>query len=446
MLFISFVTGSLANFGSLLTFNSDSGLCAFAVAWGDLAVETARLMGIFVLLLTLRHLGMKRWELIVSLVWLLIGLAFVFINTALATGSTTAIQPLAVSLCVRGHNPPASLASSGMYLVLEVYVVGRLWFRLPRLNESRARWTYLLDIRMLRGFSLVLLNLLTAVPSAIPTNKLAESIPYSIGAIAVLLAFNHEADDWALCNREESPSISLPPTPTSAPARRNTRLSIPAFSAWVSHHPFSARCLNDPEILPTWDDERRQARRATARSTKTIDSPTARSIREAVVQHARREILTPTTSLPPRSAFQTSTDPEPSTSRPSKGKQFIRPVLPKLIIVNPINDCRPEQRSERDPPSTREQPPTSHFSLPSLADSRSTVTYPERVLSFSSTHHDSVVGAMSTVESGSESLSPQMHGNIAVDMNTRIMTNPDLLGPPLASPLGPRFPGNGRWL
>jgi hypothetical protein len=454
MLLISFMTGSLANFGSLLTFNKDREICAFSVAWGILAVETARLMGVFVLLLTLRHLGMKRWELIVSLVWLFIGLSFVFINTALATGTTEFNEALGIWLCYRKHNLPSSVVSTSMYFVLEVYVVVRLWFRLPRVHEIRSKWTYVFDIRMLRAFSLVLLSLLTAVPSAKNTNTLVESVPYSIGAIAVLLAFNHEANDWELTNKQDSPDMSPSSPPASASTRRDIRHSIPTFSAWVPHHPFSAQSLGDPSILPTWDEDRRQAGRATARSTKTIDSPTARSIRDAVVQQARREFLTPTAEGPPRSVFQT-VETEPSngqtqTTALKTGKRSSRPVLPRLVIVTRTDDwpdrvstrldAAQDGRSGLPGGSPTNKSPPSHFSSPSFTQSRSTVTYPDRVLSFSSTHHDSVV---SSVKNDGEPLSPQTRRDLAVD--TRIVTNPDLLGPPPASPVGPRIPGTTRW-
>lgn len=63
--------------------------------------------------------------------------------------------------------------------------MARLFFRISR-DPLQRRWVKVFDIRILRALSLVLLNLLTAVPSAIETNTLAATIPYSIGAIGVL--------------------------------------------------------------------------------------------------------------------------------------------------------------------------------------------------------------------------------------------------------------------
>lgn len=45
------------------------------------------------------------------------------------------------------------------------------------------------DPRVLRGLSLILLELLTAVPTATFTDILGEFIPFSIGALAVLGQF-----------------------------------------------------------------------------------------------------------------------------------------------------------------------------------------------------------------------------------------------------------------
>jgi hypothetical protein len=399
MLFISFLTGSLANFGSLLSFSPNGGLCAFSVAWGDLSTETARLMALFVLLLTLRHLGMKRWELIISLVWLLIGLVFVFIDAALATGVTRPIPQLQISLCYRRRFPPASVVSSSMYFILEVFIVIRMWYRLPQARlHSQKKWAHLLDIRILRALSLVLLNLLTAVPSAIVTSTLLESIPYSIGAIAVLLAYGQEADDWELNNRPHSPDVFSSPVPDSVypvlvSTDQGTHLSVSNYPAWTPHHPYSAHSLRDPAFLQTWDEEARAEHPSTARSTRTIDSVTARSIREAVIQRARREKLPVKESV--NGAQQSDVaDAEPSLHEPvgPPGPSQIKSKRPKLAIVTPTPVAWPDRPAihmnqegslphhsipaAKDP---MEKLLTSRFSSPTV-ESRSTITYPSQIL------------------------------------------------------------------
>ncbi|KAF5390543.1 hypothetical protein D9757_002767 [Collybiopsis confluens] len=411
MLFISFVTGSLANFGSLLSFGSNKELCAFSVAWGTLSTETARLMGLFVLLLTLRHLGMKRIELIVSLVWLMVGLVFVFIETALATGVTVTLRDtnLIVTPCYRRRFPAASIASTSVYLILELFVVVRLWFRIPQHQiYSEQKWARLWDARVIRALSLVVLNLLTAVPSAIVTNTLVESIPYSVGALGVLLAFAQEVDDWELSNKPHMPDLS-PFCPLTSNHQisglDNARSSPPTFSAWVPHHPYSSRSLSDPAMLQTWDDQRSVTRNttvATARSTRTIDSRTARSIRNAVIQQARRE------------KFQLAGQGEDSLRRGLSGDEEgasdaifagaleasessgpAKPVRPKLVIVTRSPGPWPGlpavhtnwDRSSRGLSVSPVDKISSRFSSPSVTTSE--ITYPSRVhsrvLSFSST-------------------------------------------------------------
>lgn len=43
---------------------------AFVVAWGDMAAQSARLVGLLVLSFELKQLGIKRWEIIVFWAWL----------------------------------------------------------------------------------------------------------------------------------------------------------------------------------------------------------------------------------------------------------------------------------------------------------------------------------------------------------------------------------------
>jgi len=468
MLFISFLTGSFANFGSLLSFSPNGELCAFTVAWGVLSTETARLMGLFVLLLTLRHLGMKRWELIVSLLWLAVGLVFVFIDAALATGVTQYVTDLSISLCFRRHVLAAAVASTVMYLTLELYIVVRLFSRIPG-DPSQRRWAKVFDIRILRALSLVLLNLLTAVPSAIETNTLAATIPYSIGAIGVLLAFGHEVDDWALSNGggggspDVSPSFE-PPTPVLPVSARDVQITAPTYSAWVPHHPFSANSLSDPALLvqQPWDEDRQISR--TARSTRTIDSTAARSIRDAVIQHARRERLpgTPSQNEPARRTAleDNGVGTQTESTKPRKPELTLNSLRPKLVIVTRPLGLRgfsaeggetSERRRSLLSSLQLDTTITSRFSSPTVTtnDSRSesTISYPavarmpgtsgRQILSFSSNREapSVIVDESST---GSESYDIE-DGLAAMEMGQRIVVNPELLAP-VASPGGPRSP------
>ncbi|KIK68110.1 hypothetical protein GYMLUDRAFT_238273 [Collybiopsis luxurians FD-317 M1] len=429
-------------------------LSAFAVAWGNLSTETARLISLLVLLLTLRHLGMKRFELIISLAWLMVGLAFVFIEAALATGVARSIQGLSTSPCLRRHFLPASVVSSTMYFILELFVIIRLWSQLPHDQfYPQRKWARLWDIRMLRAMSLVLLNLLTAVPSAIVTSTLVQSIPYSIGALGVL-------HDWELTNRQDSPDLSPSSARSSGSSisgREDAHFSDPRYPAWVPHHPYSARSLSNPAILKTWDDQRPVARTttlATARSTRTIDSRTARSIRDAVIQQARREKLPGADDGYESPRLQNDAVAIESNAAVNSPRH-VKPVRPKLVIVTRTNDSWPvhpatQTELDRSPPidllnsvlsgTPEDEMPSSRFSSPSLttSESRSTITYPSRVLSFSSVLNPNSleVPTPSISQSSSRSLESQDFRPEAT-----ITTNPELLGPPPAAPSGPRTLG-----
>lgn len=54
---------------------SESGLTnvpAFVIAWGGFATQAACFIGLFILFLELRRLGIKRWEIFMFLVWLVL--------------------------------------------------------------------------------------------------------------------------------------------------------------------------------------------------------------------------------------------------------------------------------------------------------------------------------------------------------------------------------------
>ncbi|KAJ4481589.1 hypothetical protein C8J55DRAFT_57732 [Lentinula edodes] len=400
MLFASFVTGGLTNFGSLLSFQN-SNLCAFLVTWSILSLDTARLMGLCMLLLALRHLGMKPWELVISLIWLLTGLAFVFINAAaLATGVTQTIPQLGISFCfpiARHIFPTSAVVSTSIYLCLEIFVVVRLLFKLPRPQLYRRRgWAYLFNTQIIRALSLVLLDLLTLVPFAITTDTLGNPISYSIGAIGVLLAFSHDADDRQLINIQDSPDVSPASALTSdspASTQKDALFSVPAYS---------------------WDVDQRVTRSPTTHSSMTIDSRTARSIREAVIHQAK--IGKPSVTDPRDSAMAQFPQRLIAATELAPPRTAVKSLRPKLVIVTKTFDpwsSRPVAQAEEDELSSvfehrsfaapSERILASRFSSPSLATtrSRSTITYPSQILSSSSASRSSEGQIMVDSASGS---------------------------------------------
>ncbi|KAF7332096.1 hypothetical protein MKEN_00090200 [Mycena kentingensis (nom. inval.)] len=184
---LCFLFASVAQFASLLAFPlSADAACAFVVAWGRIPVCAARLIGALIVVFELRKMGVARWEFWVAIVCLIIGIGFIFLNNAIGVGVLTTFAPLNVAYCDRKHFLPASLVSSVLYFSLEVYAIARMILIIS--SEVNMR-KVIVDARVLRPLSLVFLELLTLVPSAVFTNVVAEFVPFSIGAVVVLRAY-----------------------------------------------------------------------------------------------------------------------------------------------------------------------------------------------------------------------------------------------------------------
>ncbi|KAF7292444.1 hypothetical protein HMN09_01228500 [Mycena chlorophos] len=290
---LCFLFASIAQFASLLAFpNSGDAACAFVVAWGGMAAQSGRLVGALIVIFELRRMGIAPWEFWVAIVWLIIGIGFIFLNNAISVGILTPFAPLGISYCDRKHFLPASLVSSILYFSLEVYAIARMILFLSAGSQMR---TVIRDLRVVRPLALVFLELLTLVPSAVFTNVLAEFIPFSIGAVAVLLAFDvrtpRRAAQLSASARESTLSYATYPSvqsirpsisysaPQSPPRASTIQPPSPAIPAPARRHPFAAPppIHTQEEWIPP-----------TARTTRTIDSATAESIHNAVVQVGQR--------------------------------------------------------------------------------------------------------------------------------------------------------------
>ncbi|KAJ7228611.1 hypothetical protein GGX14DRAFT_413912 [Mycena pura] len=327
---LCFLFASVAQFASLLAFpSSGDATCAFVVAWGGMAAQSGRLVGALIVIFELRRMGIARWEFWVAIVLLIIGIGFIFLNNAVAVGVLTPFAPLGVAYCDRKHFLPASLISSILYFALEVYAVARIMLFLSSGAPMRI---VIQDIKVLRPLALVLLELLTLVPAAVFTNTVAEFIPFSIGAVAVLQAFSFRLP----LPTESSPCLSAL-SYASYPSVRSVRqsygrssqyhpsLSIqspspappsPVVPVPARRHPFSASALNDPTLqMDEWNP-------SSARSTRTIDTTVAQSIHNAVVQVGQRA----------RAASRNDDGPHKSvispTQRPSQSRQLDSRIVP----------------------------------------------------------------------------------------------------------------------
>ncbi|KAJ7095429.1 hypothetical protein B0H15DRAFT_829541 [Mycena belliarum] len=275
---------SVAQFASLLAFplNADAA-CAFVVAWGGMAAQSGRLVGALIVIFELRKMGIARWEFWVAIVWLVIGIAFIFLNNAVSVGVLTPFAPLGVAYCDRKHFLPASLVSSILYFSVEVYAIARVMLLL---STNLGMRDVVRDVRVLRPVALLFLELLTLVPSAVFTNIVAEFVPFSIGAVAVLLAFN-DAPSYPADGSPRLSTLSYATYPSIRSARPISSRSIQSFSSPAPHavnrHPFSASALSDPTLQSDeWNPPH------TALSVQTADSVAAPSRHTADVQAGQR--------------------------------------------------------------------------------------------------------------------------------------------------------------
>ncbi|KAJ7781198.1 hypothetical protein B0H16DRAFT_1497416 [Mycena metata] len=286
---LCFLFASVAQFASLLAFPlGGDATCAFVVAWGGMAAQSGRLVGALIVIFELRKMGIARWEFWAAIAWLIIGIGFIFLNNAVSVGVLTPFGPLGVAYCDRKHFLPASLVSSILYFSLEVYAIARVMLFLASSVQMRHA---IQDIRVQRPMALIFLELLTLVPSAVFTNTIAEFVPFSIGAVAVLQAFRYRPAPVDKSQRMSAVSYATYPSvqpmaysarmsSVSASTRPPSPVAIPAPSR---RHPFSASALSDPALQnDDWNPP------LTARSTRTIDSVAAHSIKNAVVQVGQR--------------------------------------------------------------------------------------------------------------------------------------------------------------
>ncbi|KAF5387962.1 hypothetical protein D9615_000447 [Tricholomella constricta] len=339
---LCFTFASIAYFGSLLSFSPNGGAtCAFVVAWGGMAAQTARLIGLVILLLELRDLGIAKLELYITFACLFVTMVLVFVNNAVGTGSIRVFDPLGIAICYRKHFLPTALATSLIYLIIEFFMLLRLSFLIMRQTTlASQRAAALRDGRIVKALSLLFLELLTIGPSAVHITLLADLVPLSIGALAVLAAFNYRSsarDGHTLYPSAISP-IPVVPAP---PIGRTGWLSRRSFGSSFTRnnspraprspdspqpvpttipHPFSAQYLNNTAF--TWPRQSRQqaSRISTTETTLSTHEGVIRTVeRSGPPVSARAVFVSSDDILPiPKSTPEQSPDvpPFPGPSAP----------------------------------------------------------------------------------------------------------------------------------
>ncbi|CAE6521259.1 unnamed protein product [Rhizoctonia solani] len=191
----AFTLAILTSFLSLLDFQSSSQdvLCIVVIAWAGISVSCAKLAGLLRITFDLQRLGAGRVERLVSWVVLVMSFGATLAHVTISIGATRDIPQLpGISLCYRRHFLLTSLVVSLLNIVLELYFMGRTFFLLvPHFLQLHHKVEVMMDVRVARVASLLALDLLTLLPSALSINTAAEFIPLSLGVLLVLAAFNH---------------------------------------------------------------------------------------------------------------------------------------------------------------------------------------------------------------------------------------------------------------
>jgi len=387
---LCFAFASIAYFGSLLSFSTNGGAtCAFVVAWGGMAAQTARLIGLLMLLLELRDLGIAKLEFYTTLAFLFVAMVLLFVNNAVGTGTIRPFPPLAIAVCYRRHFLPTALTTSFMHLFLELFILLRLGFFITRQSTPASqRLISLRDGRIVKATSLLFLELLTIAPSAIRISLLADFIPLSIGALAVLVAFNHRStarDSHPMLNSDAVSPISVAPVPPRGRAgwfsRRSFRSSFGSNNptralrspepiqpaAATMPHPFSSQYLNNTRLA--WPREnQQQATRLSTQETFSTHESVIQTVARSATSARARAVIVPPESMPktslqrppdvsPPLALGPVTSAEPQAPTPAAHTPSLSPTS---ILMHPWHE-------RRQPDSTL---PTSRFSVDGSEESK----------------------------------------------------------------------------
>jgi len=348
---VCLLSAGLTHFATLLTSRDkatwDTG-CAFVVAWGGMTSYVAGLVCSCILSLELRRNGARRWEVFVVWIGIFVALALVFAVNALGTGTTSFVESLAAYVCHKGYNFPLSLATSIVQLTTNSYLAVRLVIqRMPSSPRIRDVLAAVATPSFGRAVSVIVLNLLILIPNAIEDNLLAQFVPFSIGGVLILAAFNS-------C-RESGTSSSVLPTNT-APTFAIQGPSPTRSTRWTHSSSPPGNGLDTMELLAP--GERRPALHVSVMTDRSFDSAIIGSVEEAIIATAVKHIAMATEpmamvsphSAPPRVESFVSRPPGLRTGHilPSQSEfaeKLEKEMAQRAPVLGPV--VRPVNRDRR---------------------------------------------------------------------------------------------------
>ncbi|KAF9247084.1 hypothetical protein BU15DRAFT_69926 [Melanogaster broomeanus] len=266
MLFVCFAFGSIADFSSQLTFDARSGssVCPFVIAWGGISASCGRLFGLVTLCLELQKLDVTTIEKYAMGVWIFAAIASVFAENATSIGTTDYL--------------PTALTKSLVFIALEFYIFLRLmWLIAPGFLSLRHRVGAIGDSRALRTASLILLELLTVVPGAKFVGIVGEFVPFTIGSLVVLAAFNKPI----LCHAtpDDGASLSWIGATDPAPHLPRSYKTLSIIHPHIPNHPYVVGGSSPSTIRITpsvlWPHTTGSARGSIEGSTTALTDETA---------------------------------------------------------------------------------------------------------------------------------------------------------------------------
>ncbi|KAI0304110.1 hypothetical protein BC826DRAFT_981583 [Russula brevipes] len=294
LLCMTFMLESLSSFLSLLTFDpSGSGAaCVFVIAATTVASQVTRVFGLMILGNDLRHHIAGQWEFYIF--WVLLGLGTVLSGVTVGVGTGHLASPIGlsrVSLCFRKRFLPTTIVSSTLNLILESYIIIR---SLLLLQPPRLKLSVLQDARIVQAGSLLLFDLLIVVPNTTPTSAVAEFIPYSIGALGVLAAFNSSFTQTKFDPAQFD-------GPSSIPRYLNRPMGAPEQPIHQSDMSDGVIRINNPPLpayaRPNRDIEAHASPPHTLRTTRSSPPPPLDVLREQAIPVSSPEVSVLTTVI-----------------------------------------------------------------------------------------------------------------------------------------------------
>lgn len=380
---LSIAASAIGTFVSLLGYSESNavGSCAFAVAWSGLTGQAVRSIGFAKLVCNLKQLHIGKLEYWALWIGILASIASSFVIQGVGGGFTEPIPQIpGLVLCYKSHPLVPAIVNGAVNITMELYLLTRIYILIvPEFLRAKHRREALRDTRLGCALSLLVLDSITVIPDIVCLSVAADSIPFALGAVGVLMAFNYRppvptagvspimssANDLPFVDGSTAPTVrSIRSSRSALPGdggygfESNIKLrgdrmvppSVPPLSRRVSGVPsveeienkvevdITAKLDQDPDMVERSYTLDQPSRRATDLPRLIIPNVAVRPIRLAGIEPSHSQ------NFSKDSTFSTSSDPtirllpRPNLATMRIGIENRRPIpsgprpLPKLTI------------------------------------------------------------------------------------------------------------------